>query len=74
MTTMQMILNDALMVLGGMVIGFLFGCILRPAKHTETEAPAPIDLGYDENNPINGKHTPHHGELIENGGAIWRIM
>lgn len=75
------LITDILLVFGGMLVGFLFGYMVRCGKErraermfAEFEAPAPVDLGYDVNNPINGKRDLKHGDTVEAGGAVWKIM
>lgn len=46
------------------------GMIIRHHIRTRKEAPAPLDLGYDPNNPINqSKHDP----IEVDGVKLWRI-
>ena len=66
-------LITALDIFGGMLIGFLFGQIFRSRRSRKDSTPTPVDLGYDESNPINGGQ-PRHGEYVEMGGVTWRIM
>lgn len=70
--SMTTILTNALLVFGGMLVGFLAGHMTRSSKNSRREAPAPVDIGYDEGNPINGKG--RHGETVIINDYEWKIM
>lgn len=70
--SMTTILTNALLVFGGMLVGFLAGHMTRSSKNSRREAPAPVDIGYDEGNPINGKG--RHGETVVIDGYEWKII
>lgn len=73
-------IEKALIMFGGVLVGLLWGYVLRPPvvrKKTARrafEAPTPVDLGYDVNNPINGRYNAKHGETVVIDGVTWYIM
>lgn len=73
-------IEKALIVFGGVLVGLLWGYafksleIRKKTARKAFQAPAPVDLGYDVNNPINGRYNAKHGETVVIDGFTWYRM
>ena len=66
---MNKVIMDALLVAGGFLMGILIGWAAGTAKKRNVKD-APVPMGYDVNNPINGKGR----EKVNVCGRDWYIM
>lgn len=70
---MTSLINDALLILSGMLvagpIGYLIATVKRNRRERRYDAPIPVVPDYDETNPING----NHGQTVEMCGATWYL-
>ena len=58
-----------------LIIGTLFGAFLAgKSGHRRNEAPAPVDLSYDQTNPVNGAPMGRKREPVQMCGATWYRM
>ena len=74
---MNTILNNALLVSGGMLVGLLFGWLAGNVGSRRKDAPVPPmieDVGYDPHNPVNCGKECRRGETVEVCGKIMYRM
>lgn len=65
--SMSGMMNDALLVFGGFMMGLLVGWISRPKRKARRhEAPVPASYTYNIN--------PRHGEKVTMCGTEWTII
>lgn len=58
-----------------LVVGALFGAFLAgKSGRRRSEAPTPVDLSYDQTNPVNGREMGRKRETVEICGATWYRM